>query len=170
MAESERKIVVITDTNILINLSRIGQITLLAQLPGFRFGVTSEVLDEVIDQAQRTELDKMFDSNSLDRVQINDLSALELFAELRETMGRGEASCLAHATSSGCHLASDEKEVFRRKALELIGQKRLLRTEDLILTAIRCDLMTVEEADQHKATLAANRYAMGFASFGELID
>lgn len=170
MAEAERKVVVITDTNIFINLNRIQQTRLLAFLPKFQFSLTSEVLNEITNPDQRAEINEMLNSGELNLIEINEISALSLFAELRETMGRGEASCLAHAAISGCHLASDEKKVFKRKALELIGQDRLLRTEDLMLEAIKCNIMTVEEADQHKATLAANRYAMTFASFGELID
>ena len=97
------------------------------------------------------------------------MEAKTLFANLRDLMGRGEAACLALAATTGCHLASDEKKRFRRKAIELIGEGRIVRTEALLLAAIRCGRRTVAQADEYKAVLAANRYAMPFATFADLL-
>jgi hypothetical protein len=49
-------------------------------------------------------------------------------AELRDMMGRGEAACLALVATGGFHIVSDEKKRFKRKAIELIGEARILRT------------------------------------------
>ena len=80
---------------------------------------------------------------------------------------RSEAACLALAATVGCHIASDEKKRFRRKAIELIGEARILGTEDLLLEAIRYGHITVAQADGYKVVLAENRYTMPFASFAE---
>ena len=55
------------------------------------------------------------------------------------------------------------------QAIELIGEARILRTEDLLVEAIRCGRLNVAQADECKLVLAANRYAMPFASFAERI-
>jgi hypothetical protein len=57
-----------------------------------------------------------------------------------------------------------------RKAIELIGEARILRTKHLILRAIRCGHLSIAEADACKAVLHAKRYAMPFKSFGELLE
>ena len=84
-------------------------------------------------------------------------------------MGRGEAACLSLAVTMNCHIASDEKKRFRRRAVELIGEARILRTESILLVAIRQGRISVSEADGFKATLEANRYSMPFRSFSDLL-
>ena len=78
-----------------------------------------------------------------------------------------DAACLAVAATSGCHLASDEKKRFRRKAIEMIGEARIVRTEDLLVAAIHCGICTVAQADEYKLILAGKRYAMPFLSFAD---
>jgi predicted nucleic acid-binding protein len=115
--------VVITDTNVLINFLHIGRLALLGELPAFRFQLPAEVLQELTDPGQRAALDGAIAAGQIDLKIIDALDALALFGELRDLMGRGEAACLALAATTGCHLASDEKKRFRRKAIELIGAR-----------------------------------------------
>lgn len=98
---------------------------------------------------------------------IDALDALTLLGDLRLLMGRGEAACLAVAATTDFHLASDEKKIFRRTVIELIGEARILRTEDILVLAIRGGQRTVAQADQYKSILAANRHAMPFSSFAD---
>jgi predicted nucleic acid-binding protein len=161
--------VVITDTNVLINFVHIGQVALLAELPAYRCQLPAEVLNELTDSDQHTQIEAAIAAHQLDLMVIEALDALTLFGDLRDLMGRGEAACLAVAATTGCHLASDEKRRFRRKAIELIGEARIVRTEDLLLEAIRCGKRTVAQADEYKVVLAANRYAMPFSSFADLL-
>jgi len=159
--------VVITDTNVLINFLHIGQLALLGELPAYRFQLPAEVLQELTDPGQRVAVDNAIAAGQLDLLVIDALDALALYGDLRDLMGRGEAACLALAATTGCYLASDEKKRFRRKAIELIGEARILGTEDLLLEAIRCDRITVAQADGYKVVLAENRYKMPFASLAE---
>lgn len=159
--------VVITDTNVLINFLHIGQLGLLGVLPAYRFQLPPEVLHELTDLAQRTAVDEAIAAGQLDLLVVDALDALAIFGELRDLMGRGEAACLALAATGGFHLASDEKKRFCRKAIELIGEARILATEDLLLEAIRCGGITVAQADGYKGILAEKRYVMPFASFAE---
>ena len=124
-----------------------------------------EVLQELTDSVQRAAVDNAIAAGQLDLLVIDALDALALFGDLRDLMGRGEAACLALAATVGCHLASDEKRRFRRKAIELIGEARILGTEDLLLEAIRQGRITMAQADGYKDVLAEKRYTMPFASF-----
>ncbi len=156
---------VITDANVLINFVHIGQVALLGELPAYRFQLPTEVLNELTDGDQRAQIEAGIAARQLELMVIEALDALTLFGDLRELMGRGEAACLAVAATTGCHLASDEKKRFRRTAIELIGEARIVRTEDLLVEAIRCGKRTVVQADEYKQILAANRYVMPFSSF-----
>jgi predicted nucleic acid-binding protein len=161
--------VVITDANVLINFVHIGQVALLGELPAYRFQLPTEVLNELTDGDQRAQIEVAIAARQLELMVIEALDALTLFGDLRDLMGRGEAACLAVAATTGCHLASDEKKRFRREAIELIGEARIVRTEDLLVEAIRCGRRTVAQADAYKLVLAANRYAMPFSSFADLV-
>lgn len=169
MVDEPTTVVVITDANVLINLFHIGQLPLLGALPPFRFRIPNEVLAEILDPTQQSAVRTCLDAGHADEIVVDTIASLALFAELRDMMGRGEAACLALAATTGSHIASDEKKRFRRKAIELIGETRILRTEHLIVEAIRRNHMTVQDADAYKATLSANNYALPFASFADLL-
>ena len=169
MATSAETVVVITDANILINLLRIGQLPLLGALDAYRFLVPEEVVGEITDPAQSEQIASAIASGYLEQVAVDTMESLALFAELRDAMGRGEAACLALAATRGSCLASDEKKRFRRRAVELIGEARILRTEAILLEAIRQGRISVAEADEFKAVLAVNRYSMSFQSFSDLL-
>jgi predicted nucleic acid-binding protein len=161
--------VVITDTNVLINFIHIGQLTLLGKLGPWRLRLPIEVLNEFTEAEQRSEVDAAIAAGCLEIMVIDAIDALALFGTLRDLMGRGEAACLALAATENLYLASDEKRFFRLKAIELVGEARILRTEDLILQAIRCGHLCVAEADAFKEVLHTKRYAMPFRSFAELL-
>jgi predicted nucleic acid-binding protein len=169
MVDDPATVVVITDANVLINLFHIGQLHLLGALPPYRFRIPSEVLAEILDPAQQADIRTCLEAGHLEEIVVDTMASLELFAELRDVMGRGEAACLALAATTGSHIASDEKKRFRRRAIELIGEAKILRTEHIIVEAIRRNHMSVQQADTHKATLAANNYALPFASFADIL-
>jgi predicted nucleic acid-binding protein len=82
-------------------------------------------------------------------------------------MGRGEAASLALADGKDCYLACGEKRVFRRKAIEILGEDRLLTTPRIIVLCIRQGLITIDEADRLKAILETKRFKMTFGFFRE---
>ena len=161
--------VVVTDANVLINLTHVEKLSLLPILDSYEFVIPSEVLAEISDPDQRTAVEKALAARFLKEISVDSIAAIELFGVLRDVMGRGEAACLALAATAGFHLASDEKKRFRRRAIELIGEARIIRTERLILEAIQAGHLSVVEADQCKTILEANRYAMSFRSFADLL-
>ncbi len=85
-------------------------------------------------------------------------------------MGRGEAASLALAESMGSYIACDEKKgPFRRESLKRLGEPRVLNTQSIILHAVKLRRISIERADQAKATLEANRYKVDFKSFRDLL-
>lgn len=165
----EEHVVVVTDANVIINFIHIGQLELLARLPGMRFVIPEHVVAEVHEPAQAAELHDFIESGGLERTRITEPAELERYAELSETLGKGESACLALAESRGWSLASDERRKFRRTVVEKIGEESLLTTPGLIVRAIRGGLATVAEADRWKATLEDKRFKMRFMSFSEQV-
>ncbi|MBA4379489.1 MAG: hypothetical protein C0393_02180 [Anaerolinea sp.] len=157
--------VVVTDTCVLINLIHTNRLGLLGRLPGQRFLVPDLVEAELHKPDQIEEFRRQIEAGAFERIQFDDLETLTLFAEHQETLGRGEAACLALAQTRGYSIASDEGRHFRRLAIDTLGQQRLLTTPDLYLLAIRNGLLSVEEADDDLQVLAANRFRVGFTSF-----
>lgn len=168
LSEKEN-VVVVTDANVFINFIHIGQLELLTRLPGLRFVVPEHVVEEVHEPAQAAELSDFIESGGLKRVRITEPAELERYAELTETLGKGESACLALAEARGWFLASDERRKFRRTAVEKIGKESLLTTPDLIVRAIREGFVNVAKADRWKATLEKKRFKMRFTSFSEKV-
>ncbi|RZI56361.1 MAG: hypothetical protein EOP94_04310 [Zymomonas sp.] len=164
---------VFIDANILINLIHLNQLPLLASLPGYRFASPSEVIDEVIDEVNRPShaamIERALHEGYFIPIEVFDSEQERLIADFRLNMGAGEAACLALAATSEHLVASDEKGRFLRLALQLVGEARILRTEDLIVHAIRCGLFTVAQADAFKQVLADHRYLMPIDSFATLM-
>jgi predicted nucleic acid-binding protein len=161
--------VVITDANILINLIHVGRLDLLGTLPAFTFVVPEHVVAEITDPGQRQHLASALALGELRQESITDLHALTTYAELRRIMGQGEAACLALAEARGRLIASDEKRRFRREVQVRLGTGRLVTTAGLFVLAIRAGTLSVEQADQAKATWEQHRFRLPFGSFRELL-
>ena len=161
--------IVVTDANVLINLIHVDALTMVASLPDYEFVVIDAVVAEVTDPQQAAVLQTAFAQNHLQKDSLADLDALALFAELVQVMGRGEAASLALAVGKDWYLACDEKRVFRRKALELLGEDRLLTTPGIIVLCIKQGLLSVEQADEMKAVLESKRFRMTFESFRDVL-
>lgn len=160
---------VATDANVLINLIHTARLDLCAALPGYAFVVPDHVHEEIRDVEQRATLDEAVARGVLRVESIHDIEGVALFAELTAYLGRGEAACLALAARRGWSVASDEKKRFRREAERLVGKDRLLGTVEILVLAIRADLVTVADADADKAALELRRFKMPFASFRDLV-
>src|SRR5260370_15457107 len=89
--------VVVTDTNILINLTHIGRLDLLGKLPPYSFVVPEEVVKEVKEPAQSQAVQTAISSGLLQIVQLTDPSELRIYADLIQILGIGEAACLTLA-------------------------------------------------------------------------
>ncbi len=160
----------VLDANVVINFAHVEGLEILGGLPAYRCAVPEEVVLEVTDPGQTARLDAAIGAGMFDLVRITDLGEMDDYAGLRRMLGAGEAACLAIAHSRGWLVASDERRALRRLVRERIGEDRLRTTPDLIVDAIRCGSITVEEADRWKAVLETRRFRMPFASFADLLD
>jgi len=131
LAEEATRILLVIDTNIIISLIQNDQLAILARLKGYRAVVPNEVINEVTNADQSKILSQALDDGILARDSVTGITELQLFSDYISRMGRGEAACLAIATSRGCKLASDEKRRFRRLAIEAIGEERIMTLEML---------------------------------------
>jgi predicted nucleic acid-binding protein len=161
--------VVVTDTNILINLMHIDGLDLLGKLPPYSFVVPEQAVKEVNVPAQATALQAALTSGLLEEVQLTDIPELTVYAELVQTLGIGEAACLSLAQCRGWLIASDEKRKFYRETVARLGTGRLLNTAGILIHAIKLGVITVEEADQAKALLEQRNFVLKFASFRDVL-
>ncbi len=167
-APSEARIV-LPDANVLSNLIHVDRLGLLGALPGYEFAVPPEVEAEVSVPEEAETLARGFQAGHIDRVSFSSTDELELYAELVQTLGRGEAACLAIAQVRGWYVASDERRRFLRLARERIGRGRILNTAGIFVLAIGAGLVTVAEADRDKRVLEGYRFEMRFSSFREVL-
>jgi predicted nucleic acid-binding protein len=162
--------VVVTDTNILINLIHVGLLGLLAKLSSYDFVVPEEVVKEVSDPLQSQALQEALSLGVLQVVLLTDVAELTIYAQLVTTLGSGEAACLSLAECRKWLIASDEKKKFRREAMARLGSTRMLNTPGILILAIKAGVLTIEEADNAKTILEKNRFVMNFNSFRDVIS
>jgi predicted nucleic acid-binding protein len=161
--------VVVTDTNILINLTHIGRLDLLGKLPPYSFVVPEEVVREVKDSAQSEAVQRTISSGHLQIVQLTEPSELRVYADLIQILGIGEAACLTLAQCRGWLIASDERRKFSREATSRLGTGRLLNTAGILIHAIQLSVITIEEADHAKVLLEQRKFILNLASFRDAL-
>ncbi len=160
---------IVVDANVLINLLHVGRLALLAVLPGYECVVPEDVVAEITDPSQREQLDRAVAGGQLRVETITDSDDLVKYAELRRTLGRGEAACLVLAARHGWLVASDEKGRFQREASARLGDGRTVNTAGLFVAAIRAGSISVKDADQAKSILEQHRFRLPFKSFGDVL-
>lgn len=116
---------VAVDASVLINLVHAGRLRLLVDLRRFRALLPEDVLEEILFPEQRAAVETAIQAGYFEPVRVDDPAVLETFAELRTSLGRGEAACLALAQHRGLMVASDEKCVFLRLARQRLGEGRI---------------------------------------------
>lgn len=161
--------VVVTDTNILINLVHIGRQDLLGKLPPYSFVVPEEVVKEVKEPAQAQAVQTAISSGYLRVVQLTDPSELSVYAELIQILGIGEAACLTLAQCRSWLIASDERRKFYRETTARLGPGRLLNTAGILIHAIQLGMISIEEADNAKSLLEQRKFVLKFASFSDVV-
>jgi predicted nucleic acid-binding protein len=161
--------VVLLDACMLINLFHAGRSDLLAGLTEYDFRLTSLVIDEISDPAQKADLQTLLKQGTVRFEPVTDREVILKIDRLAKIAGRGEASCLALAWKTGWAVGTDDGKA-RRLNEKAIRPAELLTTPGLILKAIRKGLLTVEEADDIKERLEGKRFIMAFGSFREFVS
>jgi predicted nucleic acid-binding protein len=128
---------VLVDANVLLNLAFVNRLDLLGALPELEFRSPVEVLTEIVSAREKMLVEDSRSRGDLGDIAFSEVAELALFAELRRSLGMGEAACLALAVYRGALVASDEKRAFRREAETRLGPGRILNTPGLLLLAIR---------------------------------
>jgi predicted nucleic acid-binding protein len=160
--------VVVTDANILINLTHIGRLSILGELPPYSFVVPEQVVGEVTEPLQSAAVAMAVASGWLEQAQLTEIRELTVYAQLVQSLGAGEAACLSLAECRNWFIASDEKRKFCRETISRLGTGRLINTAGILLHAINIGVITVEDADHAKALLEERRFVMKFSSFRDL--
>jgi len=166
--EAAARRIVVADTWVLINFLKIDRLDLLCEHSGYRILITEHVRDEVTRPEEVAVLEAGLEAGIMDEVELREMPAQELFAELNRVLGRGEAAAIAMAAVEGHAVALDEKGRARREARDRLGEGRLLTTPGVLLRCIELRVLTVDEADEIKDELAGRRFKIAFDSFGDL--
>lgn len=160
--------VVVADASVLINLIHADALVLLGRLSGLEFVVVEDVISEITWPEQATALTEALSRSWIRREKLERPEGLALFADLSRVLDRGEAASLAWAIVEKAAFACDDRQA-RREARARMGEGRTFTTPGILVTAIREELLTIEQADGMKAVLEANRFRMAFASFRDVI-
>ena len=173
-AQDER-IIVISDTDVVINFLRVQRLDLLCSQSTFRVVVTehllgsSGILGELTDRAQAAEAEKAVAAGLMQAIELTEPAELALFATLNQFLGRGESAAIAVAVIRGWMVATDDR-LARRECERRLGPNRTLSTPSILLDCIRNGLLSVADADNIKDQLASQRFTMKFASFADLLE
>ena len=168
------RIIVVSDTDVVINFLRVQRLDLLCSQLNFRVVVTEHLLGssgifgELTDPTQAAEAEKAVAAGLMESVALTDPSELALFATLNQFLGRGESAAIAVAANRGWLVATDDR-LARRECERRLGPNSTMSTPGILLGCIRNGSLSVAEADNIKDRLATRRFIMKFASFADLL-
>ena len=169
----DSSLIIIADTNVLINFIRIDRLDLLAD-HSHQFVITEHVKEEITEHytVQRKMLQEAIEGGVITEKIVNSLEALQLFGSLMNTgrIGAGECSAIACAICGNHKLAIDDKRAIK-EARKRSSELDILGTQELVVSMISEQLLTVSEADEIKALWETkHRFKLKILSFGEIID
>lgn len=172
MSNANKKIL-ITDTSVLINFLNIDRIDLLDLYPGLFF-ITEHVADEITNDFphQQTRLNQAIEANTLTVVSVNGIEELKMFGDLIKDnrLGPGECSAIACAINRKYILAIDDVRA-RKQAAQKDQKLELITTQDIMVTLIQHNQLSVTEADSIKNIWEVEfRFALKFKSFSEILS
>ena len=144
---------VIFDATVLSNFIITDATTMIKNLYAHRGIITWEVFDEL--SSGSTKEPALRDVNLLLTPKCFNLITLSkkehtFYVTLLDSLGKGEASCIAHARYSRCTVATDDKAARRiceRYKISCTG------TIGILLSACRDGVLTIEKADQLLQTM-----------------
>ena len=156
MTAGETPTSLLLDSNVLIDLTKLGVLDLVARSAGFDVCVVDEVAVEILRPSQRAMLDDAVAARLIRRVSLDTLDAQEAYSRLGNELDSGEAACVAYAAEHGCPIASDEADRrFLRTVESWLGPGQIIRLEDLLAACIQRGSLTLAGLDGVLAALAA---------------
>lgn len=154
------------DADILVAFIKANRLDVLEQLPGTQFVVSDTVLREVAVADQQNPLLRSIDRGFLERASVKRMELLEIYRRLRARLDPGESACIALAAGNDWFVATDERGATRSLIQEHVGLHRHLTSADILLDAVRTELLSVPEADKLAHTFD-QRYS--FDSIGDFL-
>lgn len=164
--------VVAVDTSVLINFLCIDRMDLIAR-HSHEFAVTEHVAEEVENHYadERRRLDTAIRSGALreERVDARILAAISGWSAASRRLGLGERSAITLAISNGWLLAIDDRRA-TKEALKISPDLRILTTQDLVVSILREDLLSIAEADSIKDIWSTRfRFHLRIDSFADVV-
>ncbi len=146
----------VLDANVIIDLVKLGVLHDVARVARYSFLVVEEVMDEVRRPEQARALQEAIATGIVVATALQSLEEEALLASLKESLGAGEAACLAVAHHRKFLVASDETQrKFMREVRRLIGEDNLVRSATLLAKVGGKELECLERLDGAVAALAA---------------
>jgi len=170
--KTERDVIVITDSSVLINFLAVDRMDLLATHPN-QFLITDHVASE-ITYAYSERYDRFQDALRLGiiaQITVNDPSEVDVFIKLtsKHRLGDGECSAIAVAKHRGYTLAIDDSKAIKM-ARSIDKTLSIITTKDLVVDCIMQGTLDIETADALKEDWAQNhRFTINISSFRELL-
>ena len=163
---------IVVDTSVLINFLCIDRMDLLAR-HSYSLRVTEHVAEEVKNyySDERKRLEDAFKSAILreERVEARILAGVPASLAASRRLGLGERSAIALAISKGWQLAIDDRRA-TKEALEIGSSLEIVTTQDLVVSMIRENLLSVAEADGIKHIWTTRyRFHLRIESFADLV-
>jgi predicted nucleic acid-binding protein len=164
--------VVVADADVVIHFMNVSRLDLLRDHPS-AIVVTEHVRKEATDRSSEDK--QVFEEGirvkAFQEITVNRPNELALFARLhaKGNLGAGECSAIAVAISRGHDLAMDDRTA-TRAALEESSDLVILKTQDIVVSLIQQDVLTLEAADDLRQEWAEHhRFRIPIASFAELL-
>lgn len=161
---------VVFDSSTLINFLRIDRLDLLLPLipdPA----VTDVVRGEISDRFQCSLLETALSAGQCREITLStpeELTAVRDF--INEGLGRGESASIVAAQILQVPIALDD--IFATKRARKAHPKQvILNTRDVMLAAIKAELLSIAQADEIKETWQKHhRFALPFNSFFDILN
>lgn len=154
------------DANVLLEFIRTEELELLGRNPDYQFIVPDTVYREINVPSHKQRLDQAISRDFFRRAQLVQEDALNLYQRIRRRLDKGESACIALSAVNDWYVASDEVGALDKVAEAHVGHRRVVRSADILLSAIAHNLVTVQRADELKDEFD-KRYS--FASFGDFL-
>ena len=163
--------ILVSDASVLINFLRIDRMDLIAAV-SYEFMVTDHIADEISEvyPEQQVRYQAALDRGAVAQVSLTDPGELELFAMLAASgrLGKGECSAIACAIHRGYALAIDDRRATREATAR--SDLEIVRTQDLIVSMIKQNLLSIAEADAIKGEWEQrHRFRLTISSFAEFL-
>lgn len=164
--------VVAVDTSVLINFLCIDRMDLI-DFHSHTFVVTDYVAEEVENHYtdERKRLDAAIQSGVLreERVDARTLASTTGSSAASRRLGLGERSAITLAVSKGWPLAIDDRRA-TKEARKISPKLRILTTQDIVVSMIRENLLSIAKADRIKGIWSARfRFHLQIGSFADIM-